>query len=235
MDHKSRRDYRDVFAVFELYAFAELEFIIFIIEIRNGITSETEIERSFCIYSRLYCRSSLDSVRGIHYRHAGDRAHKRDILVALVRRAVFSDGYSGMSCTDLNIQMRVAYGVSYLFESASCREHSEARSKYGFAGSGKTCRNAYHVSFCDTAVKKSFGIFFLENSRFCRRRKVCVKYDKIRVFFSQRSERVAVRFSCSYFICHLESHSFIVQTLALSSAIACSYCSLFGAEPCQPT
>ena len=92
---------------------------------------------------------------------------KRGIDAALIHREenmrYLTDGYTGVSSTDLNIQMRVTNRVSHLLKSASCCKHCESARYRNLAGQRKTCCNADHIGFCNTAVNVSFGIFLLEH------------------------------------------------------------------------
>ena len=64
---------------------------------------------------------------------------------------------------------------------------------------------------------------------------VCVQNDKVFVFLSHCDQRFAVAFTRRLLdhIAHASASS--LSSSAVSSAIAFSYCSVFGAVPCQPT
>ena len=150
-----------------------------------------------------------------------------------------------MSSAYLNVEVGVAYGVSYDLESSACREHSEGRSKGYLAAGSKTGSNAHHVSLCDTAVKETLGELLLEYARLGSGSEVSVEYHEIFIFITKLGKRVAVALSsCDLlYISHCNTpflslshdHASRAASAASSSPLACSYCSALGAVPCHDT
>ena len=56
--------------------------------------------------------------------------------------AVFSYGNACMGGADLDVQVRVAHGVSHLLKGTACREHGKGACKRYFSGSSKTFTDA---------------------------------------------------------------------------------------------
>ena len=113
---------------------------------------------------------------------------------------VFTNGDSTMSCTDLDIQMRISYGVTDLLVSTSCCKHSKCAGKRNLTCSCKTCSDSYHVALCDTAVDVTLWKFFLEHSCLSSCSKVSVQNNKILMFFTKFHQSCAVACSCSDFL-----------------------------------
>ena len=59
----------------------------------------------------LHRGAGLHVVRRGHDDHAGDRAHEREVLAALVSGAVLADGDAAVSRADLHVEVRIADGV----------------------------------------------------------------------------------------------------------------------------
>ena len=92
IDHKARCDYRHVAALTQGGGLAELEFIALVKNSGHCKPAESHINGAFVFGGGENCRSGLDIVSGVDYDHTGDNTHERDILAALVARAVLTDG-----------------------------------------------------------------------------------------------------------------------------------------------
>ena len=187
----------------------------------------------------LYCSLCLNIVCRTHYYHAWDRAHQRNILVTLMGSSILSYRNSCMGSADLNIQMRISYGIPDLFKGSSCSKHGKAAHKWDLTGGCHTGSNANHITFCNTAVDMSVGICFLKNTCFGSSSKICIQNDYIRIFCSQFYQSVSVTFPgrdlFHCIICHYASSFNSSSSIFSRSAIATAYCSSFGAVPCQLT
>ena len=207
--HKSCRNKGNVASVHDLNALAYLKFVIGS-DVENGgsVSAEAEIYGAVKIDSRFNRRFCFDCICGIYNCHTGNGTHKSDVLKALMGSTVLADGNSSVRRTYLNSEMRIAHRVSYLLKSSSCRKHCKGGSKNTLACGGDTCGDGNHVALGNSAVEKSFGKFFLENSCFCSCRKVCVKHQKI-VFFSKLGKCLTVSFSCCFLFVIHHSHDLL--------------------------
>ena len=198
--HKTGSDYCNIASVFKLYALSDLELIIVPENNRNGKSAKTHINRTVNFKRGFNCFHSLSLICRIYYSHTRDSSHKGDILAALVCSAVLAYRDTGVSSTDYNIQMRIAYRVSYLLKGSARGKHGKRAAYYLFAGSGDTCRYSHHISFCYAAVIKPFRKSLFKHSGLCSRRKVGVKHQKIISFFSQFYQSVSETYSgCNLF------------------------------------
>src|SRR5699024_5450662 len=102
----------------------QFEFIIrSVIDHRNSQTSESHIDRSYMLVSRLNHSFRLDIIGGGSNHHAGNASHKSEVLAALMRRAVLANGNSAVSRADLHVQFRITHRVAHLLKSAACGKH----------------------------------------------------------------------------------------------------------------
>ena len=190
-----------IIAVTKLYALAKLKLIsVLIIEYGCGKSAESHICRAVEIGHSEYCRLSLNIVCRVDNGHAGDSAHKSNILVTLMSSAVFADRNTCMGCAYLYIKMGIAYAVSDYFISSACRKHSKCACEYQLACCCDTCRNAHHVCLCNTAVKEAVGICLLEYTCLCSCGKVCVENNKVVSLFSEHYKSFAVAFTGCFFL-----------------------------------
>ena len=113
--------------------------------------------------------------------------------------AVFPYGDAGMGCADFHVQMGIADGVADLLISAACREHGKGAGKGDFPYSGKSCRNAHHVAFCDTAVNMAFGERLLEGIGLGGICQVGIQNHQVGILCAEFSKCLSVSFSgCNF-------------------------------------
>ncbi len=202
--HIPRSDERHVTSVAIGHTATDLEVIVRKLgrQVRHGESSEAEIHGALVQDRRLHRVICLVRVGGANDRHPGNRAHKRHILKALVRRAVLTDGDARVCRTDLDVQVRVADAVPHLLEGASRRKHREGGRERNSPRRRDPRGDAHHVSFRDPAIEEPLGKLLLEHSRFCRRRQIGVENDKV-ILLAELDERLAVGFSCCFHFRHV--------------------------------
>ena len=139
-----------------------------------------------------------------------------------------------MGCADFYIEMRVADGVADLLKRTSGSKHGKTARERNESAGGKTCRDAHHVSFCDTTIDVTVRECLFENTGFGRTCQVSVQNDQIIMLFSQFNQCVAVALTgCD--LLNVSHYAFTSSSIFSRSAIATAYSSSFGALPCQPT
>ena len=240
INHKARCDYRHVAALTQGDDLAELEFIALVKDSGHCKPAESHINGAFVFGGGENCRSGLNIVGGVDYDHTGDNTHERDILAALVARAVLTDGDARMGSSDLDVKVRIRDGVPDLLIGSARREHCEGACEYGVARGSETRGNAHHVALSYARVKESVGVRFLKHTRLGSRSKVGVQNNYLIIYPAKLDERFAVSVTGRSFnnISHFNaflSYASSSARAALSSLMACSYCSALGAVPCQPT
>ena len=210
--------------------------IVGIIEDRDCIASESHINRSDIIGGSLNSGSCLDIIGRAHNNHSGDRAHQRQIFVALMARSILTYRDSGMRCADLDIEVRITDRISDLLISTPCCKHCKGGRKRGLACCRKSCRNRHHIALCDSAVIKTLRVFFCKIRGSCGGLQVRIQNNDFRMIRTELLQCVSVALTgCDLLnVCHYCSPSFSSSaSIASSSFIASAYCSSFGAVPCQ--
>ena len=179
--------------------------------------------------SRPYCCLCFHVIRWIQNYHSRDRSHQGDILITLVGSPILSYGDTRMGSSDLYIQLRIGNRVANLLKSTSCGKHSKRTSKRNLTGSGKSRCNTNHITLCDTTVNVSVRKCFLEHSRLCSSGKIRIQNNQVLKFCSQLCQGISITLTSRnlFYFTHRDSPTFS------KSAIACAYCSSFGAAPCQ--
>ena len=233
----------DIGAVPQNLALADLKAVgVGIVENRHCVASEAQVAGSRHFQCRLQRGDRLHRIGGADDGHAGQDAHQRDILQALVGCAVLADRDAGVGGGDLDVQVRVCHAVADLLEGASGGEHGEGGREHGLAGGGKSGGDADHVALGDAAVKEAVGESLCKVAGLGRLRKVGVQHREI-VIGTQLAQSAPVCLSCGDLVAFFQSvdvpHAFYppysCAICALISPTACPYCSSFGAEPCHLT
>ena len=235
-DHETGRGNGDVRAGAEHLRFADLKGkALFLVDHRHGGAPEADVYGSLVLIGRLDSGARFHIVRRGENDHAGDRAHKRKVLAALVGSAVLPDGDTAVGGADLDVQMRVADGVSHLLKGAARREHRKRRAERHEAHCGQTGAHADKVRLGNAAVDVAVGVCLFEYRRFGGAGKVGIENKDIVMLGGERRYRVAVAVTGSNFY-NVRHHSASSSRRAFSSSsIAAWYCSSLGALPCQPT
>ena len=152
------------------------------------------------LISSLYSSSCFNIIRRIDHNHARDCTHQRDIFVALMSSTVFTNRDTGMSSTNLHIQMRIADTVSDLFKSTACCKHCKRTCKRHFAGCSKTSCDTHHIALSNTTVDMSFRKFLLKNTCLGCFSKVSIQNDNLFMFLAKLYQSMTIAFSCSDFL-----------------------------------
>ena len=185
--HNTRRKDRNVLAVRNHVALAELKLVSRGIKHHgNGKSAQTAVNGAVVVQNRLNCRNGFGRVRGVDNHHVGGRAHHREVLAVLMRRAVLADGDTAVGSTDLDVETGVRHGVADLLIRTSASEHCKAGAEHGNARRSDACRRRDHICLCDTAVDKTLGELFAENRGLRRARKVGVHDKKVFGFAQSR-------------------------------------------------
>ena len=119
-------------------------------------------------------------------------------------RSVLPDRNTRVGRSDLHIQMRITNGVTHLLEITSRRKHGKGTDKRYLTAGRKSCRNACHITFRNTAVDMSVGECFLKDACLGSPCQVGVEHYQIRIFRTARSKCITITFTCSNLlnICH---------------------------------
>ena len=195
-DTKSGCNDGAVASLTERHALADLKLIIrAVVDDRNRQSAKAQIHRSHVLVGSLHCRARLDVVRRVDDNHSRDRTHQGNILVALMGRAVFPDGNSGMCRTDLHIQMRISDGIAHLLVRTSCRKHGEGAHKRYKSTCGHSGCHAGHIRLCDTAVNVAVRECLLEHSGLGCRCEIRIQDNQILMLSSKLDQSIAVALS----------------------------------------
>ena len=227
---KSGSDDRYIFSFTKDNAFSKFKLVIrCIIDHRNCQSSKTKIYRSLMLDSGTYCCFCLDIIGRVDNNHSRDRTHQSNIFITLVCRTIFSYRDSGVCRTNFYIQFRITDGVTNLLKCTSCCKHGKRTCKWNFTGCRKACSDSHHVTLCNSTVDMTIRESFLKDSCFCRSCKVSIQNYQILIFCTKLCKCISITLTSCYFFyfTHRDSPTFS------KSAIACAYCSSFGAVPCQ--
>ena len=193
---KSGSDDGYIFTFFQGDSFTNFKFIIsFIIDYRNCQTAKSHINRSNILSSSFYSSSCFYVICRADNGHSRNCTHNSDILVTLMSSSILTYRDTGMSSTDLNVQVRISDRVTNLLKCSSCCEHSKRRSERDLSAGSKSCCYSHHISFSDTTVNVTLRECFFENTSLSSSCKVCIKYDNIRILCAKLCQSVTVAFS----------------------------------------
>ena len=203
-DHQPGGDDRHVGSVGQLHTFADFEFVIVPENRIDCQPPKAQVHRPVVRCRRAHGLLRLHIVRRVQDHHARDRPHQRDILAALVRRAVFADGDSCVRRADFDVQVRIPHRVANLLKRAPRSEHGKTAGEHHMAAAGQPRCHADHVAFGDAAIDEPFREFLFEYPGFGGCRQVGVQHDQVREIGRDRDQRVAVCFACCFFesFCH---------------------------------
>ena len=181
--------------------FTHFKFIIrIIINHRHCQTTKSHINRSLILISSFDHSLCFNVICRRHNNHSRNNSHKCKIFAALMSCTIFTNRNSAMSCTDLNIKMRISYRVTNLLISTSCCKHGKCAGKRNLTGSCKSGCDSYHITFCDTAVDMAFRKFLFKHSGLSSCSKVSIQNNKILMFFSKFHQSRTIACSCSNFL-----------------------------------
>ena len=214
-DHDAVGDDRDITALFHRNALAEFKAVAIdrVGHDLGGGTLQTQIGRAFVIDECFHGQLHLVPVAGAADEHAGDGAHEREVLYALMGRSVFTHGDAAMRTHDGHIESGVGDGVADLLIGAPCRKNGEGVGE-GLQSAGREAgSDAGHVCFGNAAVKKPVGVFRGKEFAHGRAGKVGVENNKLRILFSKLCQGFAVGIAGRDFVSHLISPPVLLFSL----------------------
>ena len=126
IDHEAGREDRNIFTLAQDVCLADLKGLDHVaLKNGRGEARKAHVDRAVHLGDRHGGGLCFVGVRGADDRHAGDGAHEREILDALVAAAVFADTDARVGGADLDVEVRVSNGVSDLLVGATGGEHRE--------------------------------------------------------------------------------------------------------------
>ena len=236
VNHQAGRDNRHIVALSQLLALADFKMILFlIVEHRDRQTAKAQVHRAVVGVGRLDRRAGFHIVRRAEHDHAGDGAHQREILAALVGSAVLADGNAAVRRADFHVQVGIADGVAHLLERAPRRKHRKRGSERNQPHRGQTRRNGDHVRLRNAAVKMTIRENLAEHARLRSGGEVGVQHDEVAMFAAQLDQRLAIALAGRDLLHFAHVHASNSAIAARSSLMATSYSASLGALPCQST
>ena len=161
-----------VIAAVHMPCFADDEFFTCRTKNRHLRTAKAQIDGAMMVCDGKCRGFRLVEVTWIDYRHVGQHRHHADVFKNLVGRAVFTEGKPCVRSTDLYIFIAVGNALTNLIVHPSGREVGKGSRKRDIAANGKAGRNAHHVGFGNSHLKKSLGKGFLKRVHLKRADKI---------------------------------------------------------------
>ena len=206
VDHEAGREDRNIFTLAQDVCFANLKGLDHVaLKNGRGEARKAHVDGAFEIGDCHGGGLGFVGVRGADDRHAGDGAHEREILDALVAAAVLADADARVRGADLDIEVRVSNGVSDLLIGAARREHRKRRAVGDEAHRGHTGGDVDHVGLGNAAVVEFFGVRLGDLAGLRGVGEVGVEHDDLIVLFDQFDQRFAVSLTGCNFISHVLS------------------------------
>ena len=150
-----------------------------------------------------------------------------------MRGAILAHRNTRVGSADFDVEVRIADGITHLFVRAAGGEHGKGVGEGLFAAGGQAGGHAGHVGLGNAHVVKAVGMGLGKALGHGGAGQIRVQHHKLRVFFRQGHQGLAVGRAGCNLLCHAYFPS-SSATRAASSARAFSYCSALGALPCQP-
>ena len=206
VDHEAGREDRDILALAQDIGLADLKRLDHVaLENGGGEACKAHIDRAVHLGDRHGGGLCFVGVRGADDRHAGDGAHEREILDALVAAAVLADADARMGRADFDIEVGIGDGVANLLIGAAGRKHRKRRAVGDEAHRGHTGGNVDHVGLGNAAVVEFFRVRLGDLAGLRGVGEVGVEHDDLIVLFDQFDQRFAVSLTGCNFISHVLS------------------------------
>ena len=205
VSHQTVGNDGDIRTLAQDLALADLEFKAVLMEHRNCQAPHAQVDRPLIFIRRLGGRLSLHAVGGADDDHAGDGAHQRKVLAALVACAVLAHGQTAVCCADLHIQMGIADGVADLLESPPRGEHGKGGREGNEAVGREARRHAHHVRFRNAAVEVTVRVRLGKHAGLGGACQVGVQHHDVLMLRAQGNQAPSVALAGGHFlyICHI--------------------------------
>ena len=198
-DHQAAGKHGGVGALPQDVGLADLKGII-LLEHGGGQTGQTHIGRTPELRQGQGGLPGLLGIGGNDDGHAGDQAHKTDVLDGLVAAAVLAHGHAGVGAADLHVELGIGDGVADLFIGPSCAEHSKRRAEGNQPHGRQACGDVHHVRLGNAAVEEALGIGGLEMLGHGGAGQVGVQHHHLLIGGAQLYQSLAVGFTgCDFF------------------------------------
>ena len=204
-DHQAAGDDGHIGALAHDNALTQLELVgLGVVDNRRGQTGKAHVHRTVALVGGARHGAGLHIVGRNDNGHAGDDAHKGDILAALVRGAILAHRDTGVRGTDLNVKVRVADGVTDLLKGATGSEHGKGAREGNTTGGRDTGGNTHQVALGDTHVEEAVGASGLKFAGLRGGGQVGVEDHKVIVLVGELDEGLAVAYARGDFldVCH---------------------------------
>ena len=204
-DHQATGDDGHIGALAHDNTLTQLEVVgLGVVDNRRGQTGEAHVHRTVALVGGARHRAGLDVVGRNDHSHARDDAHEGDILAALVRGAVLAHRDTGVRGTNLNVEVRVADGVTDLLKSAAGGEHGKGAREGNAAGGRDTGGDAHQVTLGNAHIEETIGAGGLELAGLRGGGQVGVEDHKVIVLVGELDEGLAVAYARGDFfdVCH---------------------------------
>ena len=176
-----------------------------IVEHGNSQTAKAKVDRTLHLIGGADSSACFHVVGGADDGHAGQAAHEGEVLAALVRSAVLTDGDAAVGSADLHVQVGVGH-VADLLKGTARSEHRKAGHEGNIAHGGQAGGDAHHVGLGDAAVKVAVRVSLAEHTGLGSGSEVGVQDHQVVVALSGQcfqSIAVALAGSDHFYICHL--------------------------------
>ena len=150
-------------AVKHQLGFPDLEFLVFVGEIRHRLASETDIDRAFQLLDRLHGRNlGLGGVTRRDDCHVRQHPHGCNILQSLMGSAIRSYRDSSMGTTDDHVNVVIAGRNTDLIVGSMRRKHAVGAEHRYLAAQRHARRHRHSILFSDAHGEKAVGKRLLE-------------------------------------------------------------------------
>ena len=205
LHHHAGGDDGDVLAVCKGGALIQLEAVALDLvgDGLDGGAAKAQIGRAVVVQQRLDGELHLVAVAGAEHLHAGNDAHERQILDALMRRAVLADGQAAVRADDLDVQVGIGDGIAHLLPCSAGGKDGEGVGEGLEAAGGKAGGDAGHVALGNAHIKEALGIFGRKALGHGCVGEVGVEHDQLGILLRQLDQRFAVGGAGGNLSCHI--------------------------------